>query len=81
MNVDEARAKLAAALTEYVEASGALDGEMLGDWLVVAHLPNIDDPRGNSYFVGYHAEYVPTHVATGLLHAALGTIGQTPEDP
>jgi hypothetical protein len=76
---DEARARLAEAIADFVEAAAGFDGEMLGDWAVVAHLPLIDDPGTDSYFVGYHSEHVPAHVATGLLHAGLSTIGETLE--
>lgn len=72
MTVDEAREQLNSAINKFIEASdGIHDGEMVGDWVLIAHLPSVITVERARYYTIASTPSLPTHTRIGLHNVAI----------
>lgn len=68
---DAARTKIAEGIIELATATD-ITPELLGDWILVAHLPTWEgDIDNSSYFMATSTETLSNHVARGLAETAI----------
>lgn len=76
MTVDEAREAMNRAIHTFISVSDGFvnDGEMLGDYVFIAHVVDINDPEKSRYYTISNPENLPTHCRIGLHSTALDII-------
>lgn len=51
-------------------------GDMLHEWVIIAHVANVDPEKGDGYPMLFSNGKVPTYAARGLLHTGLRMLNE-----
>jgi len=60
---------------------GFKEGEYLGDWALIAYLPNVEKTNTSSYFSIFSLEDCPNHIGVGLFTEAVRHCNSQEEEP
>lgn len=65
-----------AMMTAARKLGHAESGDIAGDWIVLLHVENLEDPENDGYVILFSRNPIPEHIALGLVGVAKGRIAE-----